>query len=357
MNVSRDRLVLTPLLTLVVLCVMLLAIAACGNDQTEVKATSTTTELSDAPLAALDFVDPTHGWAVGGTGKEAVLWRTTDGSSWRTLTLPVTGRPTDIEFVDKLHGWVAVESSAAGGGAELAILRTSDGGSHWRVLSIPGVSTYDGGLSFSGPRDGWFVGAVAEDLRVPVALRTDDGGASWRKVQLTDQLVTLTAVVFQEPPLQGWISGYDNQRVGTPSTAFTTADGGATWQSLEGGAAPHSALFRLDDGHLWSLGEEGDRPHMLRLRIDDGSWEPIGPPADLPTLFAFASTDVGWGVRFRTGEEGVVVGWKLLLTEDGGRTWSDSGVEIPGEPTDIACPTPDGAVIATKTGSVVSVTK
>lgn len=70
-----------------------------------------------------------------------------------------------------------------------------------------------------------------------------------------------------------------------------------------------------------------------------------------------ASMHVGWGVRFETGEEGVVVGWRLLLTEDGGSAWSDSDVEIPAEPTAVACTAADTAVIATKDGSVVSVTQ
>lgn len=341
---------------LVTLCMVLFALAACGGGQAEVGGAGTTTQVSSTSLAALDFRDPAHGWAVGGMGRQAVLSRTTDGSSWQTLPLPIAGRPTDVEFVDKLHGWVAVDSSAEGGGAEVTILRTSDGGRRWRLSRIPGVDPYEGAFSFTGPREGWFVGA-ARDLRVPVVLRTGDGGATWQKVRLTNQLVTLTSVVFQEPPLQGWISGYDNQHVGTPSVAFTTSDGGETWKPLEGDAAPHSGLFRLDDGHLWSLGEEGDRPQMLRLRLESGRWEPIGSPGDLPTLFAFGSADVGWGVRFETGEEGVVVGWRLLRTEDGGRTWTDSGVDIPAQPTDIACPSADTAVVATDAGSVVSVTR
>lgn len=341
---------------LVTLCMVLFALAACGGGQAEVGGAGTTTQVSSTSLAALDFRDPAHGWAVGGMGRQAVLSRTTDGSSWQTLPLPIAGRPTDVEFVDKLHGWVAVDSSAEGGGAEVTILRTSDGGRRWRLSRIPGVDPYEGAFSFTGPREGWFVGA-ARDLRVPVVLRTGDGGATWQKVRLTNQLVTLTSVGFQEPPLQGWISGYDNQHVGTPSVAFTTSDGGETWKPLEGDAAPHSGLFRLDDGHLWSLGEEGDRPQMLRLRLESGRWEPIGSPGDLPTLFAFGSADVGWGVRFETGEEGVVVGWRLLRTEDGGRTWTDSGVDIPAQPTDIACPSADTAVVATDAGSVVSVTR
>ena len=341
---------------LVTLCVVLLALAACGGGQAEVGGASTTTQASSASLAALAFRDPAHGWAVGGTGEEAAISRTTDGSSWQTLPLPIAGRPTDVEFVDKLHGWVAVDSRADGGGAEVTILRTSDGGRRWRLSRIPGVDPYEGAFSFTSPQEGWFVGA-ARDLRVPVVLRTGDGGATWRKVGVTDELVTLTSVAFQEPPLQGWISGYDNQHVGTPSVAFTTSDGGETWTTLRGGAAPHSNLFRLDDGYLWALGEEDNRPQMLQRRIENGSWEPIGEPGDLPTLFAFGSADVGWGVRFETGEEGVVVGWQLLRTEDGGRSWSDSGVMIEARPTDIVCPTADGAVIATDAGSVVSVTR
>jgi hypothetical protein len=65
----------------------------------------------------------------------------------------------------------------------------------------------------------------------------------------------------------------------------------------------------------------------------------------------------GPGVRFETGEKGVVVGWRRLRTEDGGRTWTDSGADIPAQPTAIVCPAADSAVVATDAGSVVSVSR
>jgi photosystem II stability/assembly factor-like uncharacterized protein len=311
------------------------------------------TRAADTAIIALDFSSPERGWAVSGTHQRVVLSTTGDGETWHGSTLPVRGRPTDVEFVDGIHGWVAVE--AGGSDAGLAILRTSDGGRSWRRTAIADVSTYEGGFSFTGPREGWLVGAQADDPRLPVALRTRDGGATWHRVHVADGLITLTSVVFQEPPLRGWVSGYDNQHVGTPARAFTTADGGRSWTAAEGGDLPKTGLFKVDDTHVWSLGEADDRLRMLRWDAATDVWEAVDASGDVPDLFAFASADLGWGVRLDTGEEGVVVGWELLRTEDGGRTWAAAGVDIPAQPTAICCPDEEHAVVATDDGSVVTV--
>lgn len=311
------------------------------------------TRAAGTAIIALDFSGPTHGWAVSGTHQQVVLSTTGDGETWRSTTLPVRGRPTDVEFVDGIHGWVAVEVGGSDG--SLAVLRTSDGGRSWRTATIAGVSTYEGGFSFTGPREGWLVGAWADDPRLPVALRTRDGGATWHRVHVAGDLVTLTSVVFEEPPPRGWVSGYDNQHVGTPARAFTTADGGRTWTPIGGGHRPKAGLFKVDDAHVWSLGETDDRPRMLRWDAATDVWEAVDASGDVPDLFAFATAGLGWGVRFDTGEEGVVVGWELLKTTDGGQTWAGAGVDIAAQPTAICCPDEDHAVIATDDGSVVTV--
>ena len=93
---------------------------------------------------------------------------------------------------------------------------------------------------------------------------------------------------------------------------------------------------------------------MLRWDAVNDIWEAVDAYGDVPTLFAFGSADLGWGIRFDTGEEGVVVGWQLL------GLWTAAGPGPTPEWTSPRSPRRSAArrrhaVVATEAGSVVTV--
>ena len=290
-------------------------------------------------------------WVLMLAARWPVVLRTTDGQTWKAVGLPGRGHPMAVEFIDLQKGWIVASLSAAEGRG-VAILRTTDGGRTWRVTrnsSLVSPAEHHS-LFFLDASHGWVVG-WAHDARLSVVLRTDDGGVRWRQVPVTDKLVTLTSVAFADAE-RGWIYGYDNQHVGTPGAAFTTSDGGRTWQPVVADLAPHFGLFRLDSAHLWSLGEYAQ---MLRLSAEGTDWEPVGSSAKAPDLFSFATASVGWGIHYDRGEEGVAVGWQLLRTADGGSTWTDCRVDLPDEPIDLSCRTADSVVVVSLAGTIATV--
>jgi len=128
-------------------------------------------------LRGVDFVDASHGWAVGGDvgwNDPAVVFSTTDGGdTWQRRRCNVRGALTDVAFADALRGW----ASGVDWGADLdrpvgVVLATTDGGQTWRrQVSTPGERLL--GLGFVNPSVGWVVG---DDGSV---LRTVDGGVMW----------------------------------------------------------------------------------------------------------------------------------------------------------------------------------
>ena len=126
-------------------------------------------------LIDLSFADATHGWVVGwivgtngSSGKGVVLATTDGGASW---ALQHSGRRSlwGVDFFDKLHGWVV----GYGGGA--TILATSDGGESW-IKQTSGTSGYLGGVNFVDATHGWAVGGDADNEEPGIILATSNGG-------------------------------------------------------------------------------------------------------------------------------------------------------------------------------------
>ena len=81
---------------------------------------------SDIAATAVDAVQPGDVWALG-----SQLWHSTDGGGhWTAYQAPPGSR--DLDFVDPLHGWLI------GGEQEiLGIYHTTDGGVSWQMQALP----------------------------------------------------------------------------------------------------------------------------------------------------------------------------------------------------------------------------
>jgi len=137
-------------------------------------------------------------------------------------------------------------------------------------------------MHFATRSTGWAVGSRQ-------ILHTVDGGRTWTN-QFKNQRENYFMVpgrVFAVSPKLCWVLATTSQ---SPVKCIVTADGGATWTAKRLGAANPSDIFFIDSKRGW-------------LACDDGK---------MPT---------------RNG--------RIHSTQDGGQTWVEHQVSLPGKPTNV----------------------
>ena len=291
-------------------------------------------------LAAVQFLDPTVGWTVGGYGAHTVqVWRTTDGgTSWRASQLTIdSALEASLDFIDPQHGWLVVASQTASGFTSAGqLFQTVDGGVTWRGLPPP-PSGHP--VRFLDHSTGWNVGgANFDELYV-----TRDGGQSWVRQRVTiPTAYSQTAPAFDLPVFPD--SGLGVLRVmfadGSVQLNFS-GDGGQTWLNDLSGApifvrqppyAPNEAnvapTFVGNGVIAVVLGTE--------LKRQSGSgWISLKPRGfDSVVQIEFVNTRVGWAVSSHFCASGAASRCNslrdLLRSVDGGRTWSSVSVRKTG---------------------------
>lgn len=151
-----------------------------------------------ALISAVSFADADHGWACGswhrvdgGAIKPALFFTTDGGRTWESQSAPagVYGEFNGMDFVDSTHGWAVGYSGS--------IAATNDGGATWvRQDSATGDSLNS--VSFVDVNQGWAVGWSIE--------ATTDGGQTWVAQEAPDGLETLKDVCFVDVS-HGWAVG------------------------------------------------------------------------------------------------------------------------------------------------------
>jgi photosystem II stability/assembly factor-like uncharacterized protein len=166
-------------------------------------------------LTGVQFVSPSHGWAVG---RGAILATADGGAHWR---VQLAGRLdlTAVDFINTSDGW------AVGTGSLLA---TTDGGARWTPLAEPCPLIRS--VHFTSATDGYAVaGGGAATVRgfatgVPdtggVVLVTHDGGRTWAKVTAPGNAQTVC------------FSGRGNGWLGANGQLYRTGNGGTSWTAL-----------------------------------------------------------------------------------------------------------------------------
>lgn len=305
-------------------------------------ATWRTVYRGEVGLYALHFADPKHGFAGGGLSPKAeadprqLVLATRDGGETWSEVYRSQGRTgaqvAALRFDSPTTGWAALGICSMGAnwpcGKGLAFTR--DGGKTWQ-------SGGSAPLSWSAVGDrAWNLGG-----RPSVLSRTADGGVSWQQVW------HLAATEVQQLQFLNPSFGWARTNVGR----YLTRDGGQTWQPLELGApATRDSLpIFLTPGHVLTLSNrelwqsaDGGRSFTEKAPLPGDGWI---------QAFAFAGPEQGWAVLgdglHRTGDggrtwerptpglteqvrvlafadslRGVAAGRNLLLTRDGGATWS-----------------------------------
>jgi photosystem II stability/assembly factor-like uncharacterized protein len=254
-----------------------------------------TVPASSNPAAGMDFVSASEGYVLVGTGTPTgpSVFHTVDGGrSWQQVAtagpaqgqLPYSVHLEGMRFLDAAHGWISATSLAgwaAGGfpGATPSYYATADGGHTWHQEDLPAPP----GISYPAP---------STYLDPP---------------HFTDRLHGFGAFLTQQPA--GATPGAG--KFGSQAVVFyRTSDGGQTWSAS--GISPGGALAFavLNERDLLVLTDTG--AHVSQDQ--GGTWLLVGP---LPSRG-------GW-VEFvnpRDGFAGDLGSSGLLVTHDGGRTWT-----------------------------------
>src|SRR5262245_14332052 len=238
---------------------------------------------------------------------------------------PVTARLQHFEVASSKVAWVCLLALPAGAGLVYA---TSDGGRTWRRLKSPSLETAD--YKFGAQ----VIDATHGTLQVGRGLyATSDGGQRWRKVPLPPGESFGLGAHFLSPSV-GWyldLAVYQDPAQ-QPTAMWWTADQGASWSELwrvdsqhpESGGVPLNGIkyvlgFR-DASTGWLGGRPGGSGSLLVTSDGGRTWSPVdlslGQPAALTDLELLAGGSAVLLVRTGTT-------WLALPSRDGGRTWEE----------------------------------
>lgn len=132
---------------------------------------------NDATINDMTFINPTTGWAVGDRG---VIWQTGDGgATWRRQDSPVACTLNAVCFLDAHHGWaVGGYEQPFAGTTRGVVLHTSDSGATWQQLPQPLLPRLFG-VNFFDLQHGMAIGQSASYMPAG-AFTTRDGGKTWQ---------------------------------------------------------------------------------------------------------------------------------------------------------------------------------
>ncbi len=146
-------------------------------------------------------------------------------------------------------------------------------------------------------------------------LYSDDSGQSWTQARVPVS-VLLTAVWFADAR-HGWAVGHDGM-------VIASSDGGASWQLQRDGVAAQAELDRARAGskrsarsRRWRAVAVTRQPSRRPASTLEEAEERLAEPVYAPPLMDVWFADAGHGIA--VGAYG-----SLLVTADGGRTWSDA---------------------------------
>lgn len=266
-----------------------------------------------AEFEAIAFLDPDHGFIVGGNYfiDGGIIGSSADGGrSWEFASGLVRAeagfRLTDIVFVDRFTGVVSASDGI--------ILRTVDRGQRWHVAwRGKGRANHFLDLFFlDDGRHGWAVGHSG-------LVASTDGGVTWAPAA-ADRDVGGASVHFVDAE-RGFVAGKSGR-------ILATGDGGASWTVVDrptGTGQPDLlGITFVGPSRGWVVGENG-----AVLHTSDGGrswrWQTSGVRSRLCAV-AFVDPMNGWVVGHDRADSSSVI----LRTTDGGEHWRVDA-EIEGE--------------------------
>ena len=317
-----------------------------GNSPPMTQVTKTNgKQFSIGSVSAIDFHTSQNGWAAVRLGKpgarNAVLSTSDGGLNWSLHDLPKAYQKysvAGIHFNDIRHGNLLVRKSgltaAHTGFTAVAILSTNDGAQQWHITyrsRLFATTIWTEHLQFFGAVGYTFDGQL---------LRSSDGGSTWTNVPLpkgftpsdADFLSATVGFVAGGACPAGTQTASTGQGHSCRPDVIMTRDGGATWSTafmrppIVGEAYSLVSFATSQDGWCYVQDTATYRSYLYRttdggttwtLEQDDFARGVLGrvPPEDM----TFVTPQVGW-VPLNSGPMGLPAG--LLVTRDGGKTWS-----------------------------------
>ena len=191
------------------------------------------------PPGILDmhFISTAEGWAVGGSG--TVLHTTDGGNRWESHSNLSKMHLWGVYFVDPDHGWIV---GGGGPNEEAEIFHTRDGGKQWVRQRSNAADEYLFAVYFANPTHGWIVGSDG------LILHTVDGGRTWLRQKSTVNQ-TLRAIAFRDEK-RGWA-------VGEKGLILHTTNGGHMWSRYPTPAQHNLQDIYLYKNAGWIVGAKG----------------------------------------------------------------------------------------------------
>ncbi|HUP02796.1 MAG TPA: YCF48-related protein [Bryobacteraceae bacterium] len=208
------------------------------------------------------------------------------------LILGATPELHAISFSDDSHGIVVGNSGT--------IFTTADAGKTWTQRQDAKKQNYTTEhlvAVFAVGNQAWASGFYG------TMLHSSDGGATWEK-QVTGTTMDLQGLYFINQDL-GWAVGWSG-------TILRTADGGKNWKIIASDSATWSlnTVFFKDEKNGWACGFAGE----LLGSTDGGlTWKTLKSP--IQNGLSSIKLD-------KSGRLWIAADDSLLLSEDGGATWS-----------------------------------
>jgi photosystem II stability/assembly factor-like uncharacterized protein len=256
---------------------------------------------SDGVIQELQFVDPTHGFAVQDTtGTTDSLLSTSDGKTWAPSGTVPEHRYA-LWFINPTTGFVADPNRR--------VLRTVDGGKKWQPVwdcrikaEIGGLTReatcYVYGIHFPTATTGYALGGPLPENGGNVLARTDDGGTTW------NAWVILPGVSAQESSLR-FVDANNGVLRGKDGKMFRTADGGRTWMAVTGQAQLKSELSFANAETGWMIYYK-----LMTYTSNSGrSW--VSREINFPTMVSdsiLVQPDRGYAV----GQHGMVYRYRIV---------------------------------------------
>jgi photosystem II stability/assembly factor-like uncharacterized protein len=316
------------------------------------------------PAYGVAFTDSVHGFLSSGPYPKLesgqVVYATDDGGShWQTswrVRGPDAGSPlVALQFPNPSHGWAlpGYQSLGANGYDAGDAMVSTDGGRQWRDTGQPA-----GALSALPDGSALAVLHLETEIGETQLALTRDWGASW--AELTPPADLLTEALLGGSSLISEV---------TDAGSFQSSDGGRTWRPFDPRQLVVSrTLLAATPAITATLDTSDDRCALLLSRDHGASWRTVAEPGGtLQPVRVPTGGAVGCATQamaFANGQDGIASSYRgrggcrgpgpqaVYLTGDGGVRWRPLCLpELEGEPSSVAA---SGETYAVLEGSVSS---
>ncbi|MEX0721464.1 MAG: T9SS type A sorting domain-containing protein [Balneolaceae bacterium] len=206
----------------------------------------------------------------------------------------------DLEFMNLTDGWMLVSVHYYNGESYSYVFNTADGGENWDAQAYSDTYLFHE-LQFIDETNGWILSENA------TANTTD--GENWQ-LQLTDSVNNYNTMHFSDVNT-GWIAG--------DGRLIKTEDNGENWDEVYNEYSQYFWSFHFINSQKgWAASAK-----IIQHSSDGGeTWEVqySDDNAYIESVF-FSDENTGWAVGEYYEEEYYETGL-LLVTKDGGETWS-----------------------------------